>query len=87
MIRPLHYILNNKSLADITAPITGKVEELQAFASQQQSLAAKETEAAELAFQSAKLAHETARLRAANRLNDAAEASRVAAKLIKIVQA
>ena len=46
MIRPLHFILNNKSLGDIVQPINGKVAELEDFARW------KESEAAELATRS-----------------------------------
>lgn len=85
MIRPLHLILNGKTLADITAPIDGKVAELEDFARR------KETEAAALAHNSA-AEFEAAKARFAQQQDiagalvvEARTATRIADKLRKVV--
>lgn len=85
MIRPLHMILNNKSLGDIVSPITGKIAELEDFArrkaSEADALATRsneEQDAAKLRYQTQQAEVRTLRLQSS-------EATSIAAKLNKVL--
>lgn len=85
MIRPLHFILNNKSLGDIVQPITGKVAELDDFARRKESEAAELATRSEAEFRAAQDRYSNQQAEASTLRLQAADASRLAGKINKIL--
>ena len=85
MIRPLHFILNNKSLGDIVQPITGKVAELDDFARRKVSEAEELATRSEAEFLAAQDRYSNQQAEARSLRLQAADASRLAGKINKIL--
>lgn len=83
MIRPLHFILNNKSLGDIVQPINGKVAELDDFARRKESQAAELATRSEAEFCAAQERYSNQQAEARTLRLQAGEATRLAAKINK----
>lgn len=85
MIRPLHFILNHKSLGDIVQPIAGKVAELEDFARRKESEAAELSTRSDVEYNAAQERYSNQQAESRSLRLQAADASRLAGKIYKIL--